>query len=109
MVRRFFIPERSLAVVLGTAGAAKIVAARPELRPRVSRRSGFAESVEVLVRRRRGRLCRVLHWCLPLSRGSQGEHKESCYRGPSPKDHRDLLHLPVAWQAEAQITKKSWY
>src|SRR5260370_19829108 len=106
LVRGLAIPEQSLAVVLGNADAVEIVVRQGELRLRVACSGGLTKRVELIVRRRCRRLGRGLYRCLRshARRGNQREHRESCYGSPSPKAHRDLLHLSVAWQAEAHIT-----
>src|SRR5216683_5975672 len=91
LVSGLAIPEQRLAVVLGNAEAVKIVVRQGELRLRVPRSGGPSKRIEVIVRRRCRRLGRRLYRCLRSRRGYQGEHHESCYRGPSPKAHGDLL------------------
>src|SRR6267142_575958 len=83
------IPDQSMDVVLGNAEAAKIVVRQSELRLRVPRGGGLAKRVELIVRRRCGRLGRGLYRCLRSRsrRGNQREHKESWHRGPSPNAH----------------------
>src|SRR5713226_2299013 len=87
LVSGLAIPEQRLAVVLGNAEAVKIVVRQGELRLRVPRSGGPSKRIEVIVRRQCRRLGRRLYRCLRSRRGNQGEHHESCYRGPSPKTH----------------------
>src|SRR6267378_176944 len=81
------IPEHSLGVVLGNAEAVIIMIRQRKLRLRVPRSRGLAKRVELLVLRRCCCLGRRLYRCLRSRCGSQSEHKESCYGGPSPEAH----------------------
>src|SRR5258706_12023772 len=98
------MPEQSLAVVLGNANAVEIVVPQGELRLRIPRSSGLAKRVELIVRRQCRRRGRSLYRCLRSRHGNQGEYNEGRNRGSGPKAHGNLLHLPVAWQAEGQMT-----
>src|ERR1700692_1055133 len=84
------IPEQCLNVVLGNVDATIIVIRQGELRLRVSRGGGLAKRVEVFVLRLRRRRRLSLHRSLRSRCGKQGEHKESCNRGPGSKAHGDL-------------------